>query len=157
VTVWKTDMPWMAFTLRSQGQAAAKQEYRSLTRDWAVAIVETVLIRCAEERTPKVILGYASIAAVCQAHTGSAPENWADLHRLLHRLVDKGAPFKVEHGKRGNFGRATKFMVQLPTHTDATTKDAIAGQGQVDDWTMDFIYGLMRAQEAEQKARETLA
>lgn len=157
VQVWKNDMPWMAFTLRSQAQAAAKQEYRSLTRDWAAAIIETILVRCAEERTPKVILGYASIQAVCKAMTGYAPENFADLHRLLDRLVDHGAPFKIEHGKRGDFKRATKFIITLPTHSNATSRDALAGEAQVKDWVAEYVYGLMAAMEAEQHARETLA
>lgn len=156
VAVWKTDMPWMAFTLRNQARDAAQLERQARSRDWALAIVETVLVRCAEEKTPKVILGYASIQAACKAATGWVPENYLRIHQLLDRLVDRGAPFKIEHGKRGRFGKATKFMVQLPSHTNATSKAAQEGEAQVKDWIVDHVYALMAAMESEQVARETL-
>jgi hypothetical protein len=155
VQQWREDMPWMAFTLRDQGYRAADQAYRTESKHWGRAIVDSILVRVAEERTPTVLMSYESLQAAVKALAGSSP-HLTKVREILDRLVLDGVPFSVVHGKRGGFGKASKFTVKLPTHTEAITRAAKSGQGEVDDWLMERGYGLNTAMKWEQVARETV-
>lgn len=154
VNAWKQSIAYMAWTLQGTGYTLANAARESRSRMLGKALVDLILTRAAMRKNPEVIWCFESVQVGLLALTGHKVR-LETIGSLFKLISGKGSPFTVTLGKRGEFKRATKVLIQLPVHSARTSLLAEKHQHQVDDWILEQGQWVVRVMQHEARLHET--